>query len=249
VAVVAHHTYDYPDAATLARITHFPVGHWATEICCYDGSDFGWQYDPTMSSGLWLARTIMGDLGSAHDSAFDWWVAASPNIGCDPTRAPGCQDHVNGAGRNDGLVYYDPNWRSDANDTLYLTKRYWVLASFSRFVRPGAVLHEIGGLPPQTQALAFEQGRYWTVVAANDSSGRTVQAVVHLPARVSATASRAYVTDDRDNLAPLPTTVGNGTVVVSLPPHSVTTVLVGIRVAARTAARPSRTAQASGPTR
>ena len=251
VAVVAHHTYDYPDPTALSQVNRLPLTHWATEICCYDGSDFGWQYDPTMSSGLWLARTIFGDLDAAHDSAFDWWVAASPNIGCDPSRAPGCQDHVNPAGRNDGLVYYDPNWRIDGNDTLYLTKRYWVLASFSRYVRPGAVLHQIGGLPAGAQALAFEKGRDWSVVAANDSSTRTLDAVIHLPSGVVAGTARAYVTDNRNNLEPVPVTTRNGAVTISLPPRSVTCVLVGAREATRPVARTSSRSgpQAAAPSR
>jgi O-glycosyl hydrolase len=233
VAVIAHHTYDYPDQATLSEVSRLPVTHWATEICCYDGSDFGWQYDPTMSSGLWLARTILGDLGAAHDSAFDWWVAASPNIGCAPGRTPGCQDRVNPGGRNDGLVYYDPNWKTDGNDTLYLTKRYWVMASFSRYIRPGAVMHQVGGLPAGVEALAFEQGRHWSVVAANNSSTRSMQAVIHLPSRVVAGTTHAYVTDVRANLASLPTSTLNGAVMVSLPPRSVTTVVVDVNGPAR----------------
>ena len=239
VAVIAHHTYDYPDPTTLSQMSRLPLTHWATEICCYDGSDFGWQYDPTMSSGLWLARTIFGDLGAAHDSAFDWWVAASPNIGCDPSRTPGCQDHINPAGRNDGLVYYDPNWKNDGNDTLYLTKRYWVLASFSRYVRPGAVLHGIGGLPAGAQALAFEKGRDWSIVVANDSSTRTIDAVIHLPSGMAAGTARAYVTDNRNNLAPVPVTTGNGAVTISLPPRSLTSVLVGAHATTRSVARTS----------
>jgi O-glycosyl hydrolase len=244
VAVIAHHTYDYPDRTTLSQVNRLPLTHWATEICCYDGSDFGSQYDPTMRSGLWLARTIFGDLGVAHDSAFDWWVAASPNIGCDPSRAPGCQDHVNPAGRNDGLVYYDPNWKNDGNDTFYLTKRYWVMASFSRYVRPGAVLHQIGGLPAGAQALAFENGRDWSIVAANDSSARTIDAVIHLPPGTAAGTARAYVTDSRSNLAPVPVTTGSGAVVLSLRPGSLTCVLVGAHEVARAV---SLTSGRSGP--
>ena len=237
VAVVAHHTYDYPDPAMLSRVAELPGTHWATEICCYDGADFGWQYDPTMTSGLWLARTVFGDLGTAHDSAFDWWVAASPNVGCDPARVPGCQDRVNAAGRNDGLVYYDPNWQTDNNDTLYLTKRYWVLAAFSRYVRPGAVVHQIGGLPSDTQALAFDHGRYWSVVAANDSPTREVDAVIHLPPGASPTGVHAFVTDDRSNMGVASGTVTDGSVVVTLLPRSITSLVLSVRASSRSASR------------
>jgi O-glycosyl hydrolase len=224
VAVVAHHTYDYPTDGLLEQVAQLTVPHWATEICCYDGSGFGPGYDPTMTDGIWLADTIYADLGVAHDSAFDWWVA---NLGCDPSADPTCPYRPNPAGRNDGLVYFDPDWQADHDVNLFPTKRYAVLASFSRFVRPGAVLHEVNGLPDGVKALAFTRGRRWTVVAINDSPTRAVRLTVQLPSGADTTTASGYLTDAAANLAPTDVDTSASTAAFDLPTQSVVTVVVG----------------------
>jgi O-glycosyl hydrolase len=224
VAVVGHHGYDYPDDATLSKVANLPVQHWNTEICCYNGKGFGWQYDPTMTSGLWLADTIWADLSVAKDSAFDWWVAASPNIGCDPMQVSGCQNQVNPGGRNDGLVYFDPYWQLDGNQTLYLTKRYWVMAAFSRYVRPGAVMHGVSGLPASVHAVAFQHGADWVVEIINDSAVAEADLHLRLPDG-SDRGLTALVTDGSRDLAPLSLTGESADPLITAPPASVTTIL------------------------
>lgn len=224
VAVVAHHAYDYPDTDTLEKVAQIPVKHWATEICCFNGKGFGWQYDPTMVNGLWLADTIYDDLAVAHDSAFDWWVAASPNIGCDPSLQPGCQDDVNPHGRNDGLVYFDPDWSYDGNEAFYLTKRYWVMAAFSRYVRPGAVLHEVSDLPDGVKAMAFEDGSHWILEVVNDDS-EAHDVAIRLPDPVDGSA-RGYTTDATHDLDSIDVDGTTDEPAFSAPADSLTTVLV-----------------------
>ncbi len=226
IAAVAHHTYDYPTPAELAPLSHLPVAHWASEVCCFNGRTFGWQYDPTMDSGMWLANTIWGDLAVAHDSAFDWWVALSPNMGCPPT-TPGCATTMNYRGRNDGLVYFDRFHGTDGNTRLYTTKRYWTLANFSRYVRPGAVLHDVAGLPPDVHAAAFQQRSNWVVVAIDNGVRGNIDLSFTLPGGAQAHSVRALVTDARHNLAPARAGMDGDRVRVVLSPQSVTTVLVG----------------------
>lgn len=249
VSVVAHHAYDYPRPATLDRVARLKARHWSTEICCFNGHGFGWQYDPTMASGLWLADTIWNDLALAHDSAFDWWVAASPNMGCTPTRDPGCQGAVNPAGRNDGLVYFDPHWQTDGNQALYLTKRYWVMAGFSRYVRPGAVMHQVYGLPIGVRGVAFQQRTDWVVEVINDSTRPYRQADIRLPPG-STSGAVGYQTDQTRNLAPFDVDTVSGIARVGLTPHSLTTLVfpLGTSRAVRTQRSPGRiaTANASG---
>ena len=96
-----------------------------------------------MTSGLWLADTIYQDLAVIGDSQFDWWTALSSQLGCDPVVDADLSDRENTSGWNDGLLYYDPNFRTDGNHSIYTTKRYWVLGNFSRYVRPGAVRHQV----------------------------------------------------------------------------------------------------------
>lgn len=223
-AVVAHHGYDYPGASELAKVASLPVRHWNTEICCFNGKGFGWQYDPTMTSGLWLADTIWSDLSLAGDSAFDWWVAASPNLGCDPMQVSGCQNEVNPGGRNDGLVYFDPYWNLDGNQGFYLTKRYWVMAAFSRYIRPGSVLHDVSGLPDGLRAVAFQRGSDWVVEIINDRATKDADLHLRLPGKADRGLT-ALVTDASRSLAPLPVTGTVADPVITAPPASVTTLL------------------------
>ena len=177
LAAIAHHTYDFPDDALRQLVPaiadRFGIPTWMTEICCYKGSggvatSFGPQYDPTITQGLWLADQVYGDLTVAGDSAWYWWTALSPAIGCDPKADPQCVTQVNGQGFNDGLLYYDPNDATDRDTQIFTTKRFFVLGQFSRYVRPGAVRHDVRDAPDGVRVMAFQRGGGWTVVAWNE---------------------------------------------------------------------------------
>jgi O-glycosyl hydrolase len=231
VAAIAHHTYDYPPMPVLHQVAqlggqfHKPL--WASEICCRNNRGFGYQFDPTMASGLWLANTIWADLTQAHDSAFDWWTALSPRIGCNPVADPSCTTRVNPLGRNDGLLYYDAAATVDQNETIYPTKRYWALGNFSRYVRPGAVLHNVTGAPPGTRAAAFSSKSGWSVVVIDDTPAGTppTPLSLHIPnGGHTLSPVTAVQTSDTLNLDPVPLPrYRGGTMSASVAPHSVTT--------------------------
>lgn len=228
VANLAHHTYDNPDEK--ARIAAMNVGRqfgkktWSSEICCFNGIGTGWgqQYDPTITSGLALSDIIFKDFTIANDSAFHWWVALASGIGCSPTSG-NCATQVNGNGWNDGLIYYDWNFRNNGNQSLYMTKRYYALGHYSKFVRPGAVRYPVLGAPSGVQAMAFEHNGRWTVVVNNLNTSSTPLSL-HFNARNNVTASAAYRTSASENLAAvaLPS-VSNGTISTTLPARSITT--------------------------
>ncbi len=234
VAALAHHTYEFPTDAMLAKVA--PIGArfgkpmWMTEICCYDGKGpivgFGSQYDPTMTSAMWMADTIWQDLTIAGDSAYYWWTALSSQLGCDPVASPSCvTTKRDGSGWNDGLLYYDANYARNGNHTIYTTKRYWVFGNFSRYVRPGAVRHEVTGVPAGVRILAFADRGTWTVVALNDS---TTAATVNLalPTRGrSMRARRAVRTSAVENLTTIsrPAATAASSFLLDLPAQSVTT--------------------------
>nr|MDT0659370.1 glycoside hydrolase [Micromonospora sp. DSM 115978] len=228
VANLAHHTYDNPGDA--ARTAAMNVGRsygkrtWASEICCFSATG-GWAqgYDPTITGGLGIADKIYRDFAVTYDTAFHWWTALSPMIGCDPVGSPGCQDRTNSAGWNDGLVYYDPNYAGNGNQALYLTKRFHALAQYSRFVRPGAVRHNVTGAPAGVQISAFDHNGRWTLVVNNQNATSTPLAV-RLNARSAVTPAAAYRTSATENLAGIGApTVAGGTVTATLPARSVTT--------------------------
>jgi O-glycosyl hydrolase len=230
LAAIAHHTYDNPSDSTLEQVGGLgdvngkPV--WATEICCQisGGGGYGAQYDPTIAGGLTLANYIYTDLSYADDSAFQWWTALSSALGCDPATSSTCATSVNSSstGWNDGLIYYDPSYATDGNQNLYLTKRFYVLGQYSKYVRPGAVRYGVSGSPAGVQTMAFWSGGKWTVVATNTNTSATTLSL-NLGSG-TLTSAGAYQTDASENMASISAPgISSSTISASLPAQSVTT--------------------------
>jgi O-glycosyl hydrolase len=232
LAAIAHHTYDFPTDALRKLLPpiskRFGVPTWMTEICCYKGSggvasSFGAQFDPTMTQGFWLADQIYADLTVAGDTAWYWWTALSPVLGCDPKADPGCPTRVNTKGFNDGLLYYDQNGPAGGVTKIFTTKRFFVLGQFSRYVRPGAVRHDVLALPAGLHAMAFADGKGWTIVTWNESKAAATFGL-DLPGATS-TATGAVITNESSSLAPsdLPRRTASGAWLVRLPASTVAT--------------------------
>lgn len=231
-AAIAHHTYDNPSDSTLEQVGGLgdvngkPV--WASEICCQisGGGGYGAQYDPTIAGGLVLADYIYTDLSYADDSAFQWWTALSSGLGCDPDTSSSCATAVNSAGWNDGLIYYDPDYAGDGNQNIYMTKRFYVLGQYSRYVRPGAVRYGVSGSPSGVQTMAFWHSGQWTVVATNTNTSATTLNL-NLGSG-SLNSAGAYQTDAAENLASVAApSVSGSSISASLPAQSVTTYVLG----------------------
>jgi O-glycosyl hydrolase len=232
LAAIAHHTYDFPNDA-LRRLLppmsqQFQRPTWMTEICCYKGSggvasSFGANYDPTMAQGFWLADQIESDFTVAGDSAWYWWTALSPVLGCEPKTDPLCPTRVNTKGFNDGLLYYDQHGATDGVTQIFTTKRFFVLGQFSRYVRPGAVRHAVDGLPAGVHAMAFVANGRWTVVTWNENTApsRFVLDVPSSPHGVS-THVMTNASNDLAQVIP-PKRTKSGGFVVDLPPQTIVT--------------------------
>lgn len=228
VAAIAHHTYDNPSDSTLEQVGSLgdvngkPV--WASEICCQvsGGGGYGAQYDPTMAGALVLANYVYTDFSYADDSAFQWWTALSSELGCDPATSSTCATSVNSSGWNDGLIYYDPAYASDGNQNLYLTKRFYALGQYSRYVRPGAVRYGVSGSPSGVQTMAFRNSNQWTVVATNTGTSAATLSL-NMDSGTLASAG-AYQTDASENLAAVPAPgISGSTITASLPAQSIST--------------------------
>jgi O-glycosyl hydrolase len=236
VSAIAHHTYDNPGDVNLQLVSALGSLHaktkWATEICCQvtgnggASNGYGAQYDPTIGGGLVLATIIYRDLTLADDSAFQWWTALSSELGCDPTADSACATTTNSNGWNDGLIYYDPNYAGNGDQNLYVTKRFYVLGQYSRYVRPGAVRYAIGGAPAGVQAMAFWQHDAWTVVVSNTTGASTPFALDLGSGAVS--PQGAYRTSATENLAAVAApSVSGSTMSTTLPAQSVSTFVLG----------------------
>jgi O-glycosyl hydrolase len=236
LAAIAHHTYDFPNDALRQLVvpiaTRFSRPTWMTEICCYKGSggvatSFGAQYDPTMAQGLWLADQIYDDLTIAGDSAWYWWTALSPALGCDPKADPQCITSVNTQGFNDGLLYYDQNPANHPISEISTTKRYFVLGQFSRYVRPGAVRHDVRDAPDGVRVMAFQQRGGSTIVAWNEGqTDAAFRIALPGPPTTVRTAAATSATSQLSSTT-LPTRSNAGTWAVRIPPETVVTYTFG----------------------
>lgn len=238
VAALAHHLYDFPNAETLQQARalgeRFGKPLWSTEICCFDTRTGAWgpQYDPTIRGALVMANLIWLGMTEANHAAFHWWVALSSELGCDPLRDPGCERDANEDGWNDGLLYYDPNYAENGNQEIYITKRYWALGNFSRYVRPGARRHDVSGGPDELRLLAFATDSGWAIIAINVAPGGASPTALELqlpvPKGARLVAEAAVETSARRNLEPvaLPEVSRSGMLRARVPAESITTYLV-----------------------
>ncbi|MGW7526735.1 glycoside hydrolase [Streptomyces sp. NPDC054783] len=233
VSRLAHHTYDNPDDGRLGNVyeTAKSVGksQWATEICCFGKGGTGWnqEYDPTIDNALLMSRIIYKDFATSHDSAFQWWVALAGGYGSDPTTR-------NDQGWNDGLVYYDPDYATNGDQRLYFTKRYYALGQYSRFVRPGAVAHNVTGAPDGVEVSSYDlQARtgspggtptgQWVVVVNNHNTTDTALNL-HFNSKTPVRATQAVRTSADENWAKVAKpAVSGGTVSTTLAARSITT--------------------------
>jgi len=239
VAALATHTYDFPSDATMQQAAALAQQYgkqlWATEICCmiYNGPSsspsYGEQFDPTITGGLSMAQIIYEDLTSGNVSAFDWWVALSASEACDPTQ-PSCMTTVNSTGWNDGLLYFDPNFATDQNYNVYPTKRFYTLGQFSRFVRPGAVRHDVTGVPSGVQALAFQTQGQWEIVVINENAAGSAPTTfgLQLPGSGKLRPEGTYQTSATTSLSRTANPPVQGSAAtLTTPAQSVTTFLLG----------------------
>jgi hypothetical protein len=79
-----------------------------------------------MRSALALADHIVGDLRHLEPSAWVFWQAVET-----------LSAHDGKPGSNWGLLKMDLHAAPDAPHPVFVTRKYWAMANFSRFIRPG----------------------------------------------------------------------------------------------------------------
>jgi O-glycosyl hydrolase len=161
-----------------------------------DGRDAG------MDSALVMAGTMHDDLTIANVTSWQYWIALSKY-----------QYH-------DGLIYVNP-----LDHNVLQTKRLWVMANYSRFIRPGYIRLETRGDNDTLQISSYRSAddQRWVLVAVNlsDQPVNLELKAVHaaLPAQVN-----QYETSGKNDLA----LVGSGSSQspIILAPLSVTTLVL-----------------------
>jgi O-glycosyl hydrolase len=153
-----------------------------------------------MSSGLAFAEHVVLDLKRLEPAAWVFWQAVE-NL----SARNGSQ------GSNWGLIKADLGAPAQQPHALYVTRKYWAMAQFSRFIKPGYRLVPVDDL--DTAGALSPNGQELVLVHVNGgASPRRLQ--ISLPAW----QPRMVVTDQTRRVEPLPDLVA--------PPRSVVTMIL-----------------------
>ncbi|WP_445144951.1 glycoside hydrolase family 30 protein [Dyella sp. Tek66A03] len=161
-------------------------------------SEYG-DGDPT---GMTLSETILADLRHMHPAAWIYWQAVD--------------------GPNWGLLTNEMDGKPSPPQR---GRKYWVMANYSRFIRPGAIFLDTDD-EQSLAALNAKEARL--IVVTTNSSNRTRHVRYDL-SRLSSrgTSVTAFRTSTTESLAPVSGLVlSNGILTASLPKDSVTTFVI-----------------------
>jgi O-glycosyl hydrolase len=128
----------------------------------------------------------------------------------------------------DALVIVQPDYADPTRNRWGFTRRYYALAQYTRFIRPGAVRLETSARSSDVEVLAFRDADNETIalVALNRGAG-DVRANVRFE-NASVGATLAYRTSTTESLVCLgPATVTDASVALMLPAESITTLVAG----------------------
>ena len=187
---------------------------WASEFG--DGGSCGPQQ---ICSGVMLATQIADDLNNLRPQAWVYWTAMEGEAGW---------------GLLTDAAYPGP---ASFGHQLSLTKRYFAMAQYSRFIRGGSQLIPVDcgttsdgrpsycGPPPTVRTVvARTTGGGLVVVATNTAPGQEPLTVNLSSLGFEPGKTTAYRTDNTHNMAPTkPPSVSGGKLADSLPPQSITT--------------------------
>ncbi|KAJ7076441.1 glycoside hydrolase family 5 protein [Mycena epipterygia] len=188
VAALVHHTYDFPsDTSYLSFVnltkTLYPEkATWMSEICCSlgeaNGTGRGWSggYDPTIANALMFSGMMFQSFVLGGEPHYDFWTLVSNGIGCSPLDDPTCTTTPNPDGWTDGMIYYDPDYATNGNYELYLTKHFWTYKHFGNFVKPGSQRHALTGADAAQTMMVVSTPHTYAVLAVNpDPSDATLR--------------------------------------------------------------------------
>lgn len=212
VQIIGLHNYNNdpatnePDVSTgaVAQTRALKKRLWMTEISNIEADD------PSMRDALVWAKTIHKHMVLSETNAWLWWwgvVGAASGSSFDTGQ---------------GLIYFHHE-----DGTYSIRKRFWCLAHYSRFVRPGAL--RIGATASPVDGVyvsAYRSQQETTptlVIVAINTTDNDQPCTISLT-NVAADTLQQYITSDTQNLAQANSiAVTNGELALTLAPRSVTT--------------------------
>lgn len=136
---------------------------WMSEV---DGAGVSGVNAGEMGPALWLANRINADCNGLNSSAWIIWQAIDKHIskdGYNGKKDSGMPDITKGFW---GLAVADHD-----NQSIILTKKYYVFGQFSRYIRPGYTMLKSSG---STMAAYDKTGNRLVIVATNDGDAKKV---------------------------------------------------------------------------
>ena len=177
---------------------------WETEWAPFDAGPFDAAWDDgSQLSGFTWAQNIYNGLTAANLDAFLYLWGANTST-------------TTITGPNTGLVYVKGH-------TVATSGRLWAFASYSRFIRPGAVrlATTISAMGLEASAFRNTNGSIAAIVL---NTARSPQVATFSLHGLDATHLTPYLTDTTHALSPqTPITVTNGAFTATLPPRSLVT--------------------------
>ena len=147
--------------------------------------------------GVAMAKVICDDLTILNSTEWDWWTACSYGT------------------YTDGLIYLN---EKDHND-IKLSKRYWCLGNFSKFIDEGAVRLACSSGNDDISACAFKNRDGSRVIVYVNNSSKAVSNQLTTNGKYT-----VYTTDKDNDLKK--TAAGSDKANLALSPMSVTTVVI-----------------------
>ncbi|MCR5599627.1 MAG: discoidin domain-containing protein [Ruminococcus sp.] len=154
------HTYGGSQRAELKN-TAVSAGRnlWMSEV---DGGAVSGNSAGEMGAGLWLANRITVDLNELNSSAWILWQVIDNHISSVGMNGNKDKGMVNTQGGYWGLAVADHD-----NNKIILTKKYYSMGQFSRYIRPGMTMLKCSN---NCVAAFDEKGGRLVIVATNEGS-------------------------------------------------------------------------------
>ncbi|OAA66524.1 glycoside hydrolase family 30 protein [Niveomyces insectorum RCEF 264] len=197
IGLITAHSYTSSPGGPMN--TRHPV--WQTEAADLNGA---WtaSYTGGAGGGETWANNIYQAVVNANCSGYLYWVG------------------VQGGNTNSKLVRID-------GGTVKPSKRLWVFANWSRFVRPGAVRVGASGAPSGVKTSAFHNVDGAVAVQFLNGGGGTAKVSVKVSGGTAApTVVKAWLTDNTHDLEALDASITDGVASASIPGHSMVTLVL-----------------------
>ncbi|MFD5324910.1 glycoside hydrolase [Streptomyces sp. NPDC127092] len=198
VRTISGHRYSGPTSVRQPTDKHVWMSEWSPDGTTWNENwDDGSGYD-----GLTVAADIQNTLTTGNANAYVYWTGAS-------------------LGTTRGLIQL-----ANPGDDYRVSKRYWALAAFSRFIRPGAVRVPVTNADPALQVTAFRNGDGSRVIEILNTAATERSAAFSLRGGHDR-HPQGYVTDQTRSITPADIVSTHGTTLTAkLAPRALTTIVL-----------------------